>query len=164
MVGPCPNITLIRALLVFCQSLLVAFFRFLKSFPSPLPVGVGAAKTIEGLRSCRTNRPGPSNAVPQISTIHERAASSNAAAATAAITKPIRHRQSARPNPVSFVGIQAKKNLEDFLVQGGPQRDPSPVDRGHRAPSSRPGGATGLGSCAHVPIFPWGSSRSIDRR
>ena len=55
------------------------------------------AKTIKGLRSCRTNRPGPSNAVPQISTIHERAASSNAAAATAAITKPIRHRQSARP-------------------------------------------------------------------
>ena len=33
------------------------------------------AKTIKGLRSCRTNRPGPSNAVPQISTIHERAAS-----------------------------------------------------------------------------------------
>ena len=27
------------------------------------------AKTIKGLRSCRTNRPGPSNAAPQISTI-----------------------------------------------------------------------------------------------
>ena len=50
------------------------------------------AKTIKGLRSCRTNRPGPSNAVPQISsTIHKRAAASDAAAATAALIKPIRH-------------------------------------------------------------------------
>ena len=56
------------------------------------------AKTIKVWRCCRTNRPGPSNAVPQISsTIHKRAAASNAAAATAAIAIPIHHRQPARP-------------------------------------------------------------------
>ena len=55
------------------------------------------AKTIKVWRCCRTNRPGPSNAVPQISsTIHKRAAASNAAASTASSSHRRCHGTAAR--------------------------------------------------------------------
>ena len=55
------------------------------------------AKTIKVWRCCRTNRPGPSNAVPQISSsIHKRAAASNAAASTASSSHRRCHGTAAR--------------------------------------------------------------------
>ena len=55
------------------------------------------AKTIKVWRCCRTNRPGPSNAVPQISsTIHKRAAVNTAAASTASSSHRRCHGTAAR--------------------------------------------------------------------